>query len=346
MSNPTLPPRAALPLRPLALVLGLVFASIPLAQAEEEDATANAPLPAASVTEAADPDSADSTDSTNSAAFASVVFESNIPDLVPLPQDAIIPFTAERVADQGLLPHADAQDPISTLFTRLFSFSPAKETTPSEFSLGSGLRIGSHTAHLNAGLDGGIDDERRRFGNGFASEYTNDDDAENDDDDDEDGDDEDDAAAPTTYSATQKLLDEGLSYLGIRYRLGGRSRETGFDCSGLVLSAFRNALGLDLPHSSRALASRGTKVSIKDLRPGDLVFFNVTRRVISHVGIYVGDGKFLHSPSTGRTVRIDALSSRYWAKRYATARRMLEENPFDLPSFEPFVGPPEPGAIR
>jgi cell wall-associated NlpC family hydrolase len=347
MSDSTLTPRAALLLRPLALVLGMMFASIPLAHAEDADATANAALLAASLVEAADRDP---------------LFDSNIPDVTTTVQfdgsDAndvndVIPFSAEGVADQGLLPYAtrsDAQDPIAALFARIFFFSPDKELTLSGFdlesdttvTLGTGLRIASPadsftypSAYSGYSFDSGINNENSEFSRDFST-----DDAENY------GDDDDDNSGQITYSATRKLLDEGLSYLGIRYRTGGRSRETGFDCSGLVLSAFRNALGLDLPHSSRALASRGTYVSIKDLRPGDLVFFNVTRRVISHVGIYVGEGKFLHSPSTGRTVRIDTLSSQYWARRYATARRVLDENPFDLSGFESFVGPPEPGAIR
>jgi cell wall-associated NlpC family hydrolase len=347
MFNSTLPPRAVLPLRPLALALGLIFAAVPFAHGahgEEADATANAPLPAASLTDATDREP---------------LFDINSPDFDPdLDQAAqfdLISFAAEGVADQGLLAHAhltntqaDGQDPVSALFSRIFSFSPDKDAAPydslSEFESATELKsivtIPAEQTYLGSGLR--ITSQADNENSEFADDDTEDDYSE---------DDENSTDTPhitrITYSATRKLLDEGLSYLGIRYRPGGRSRDTGFDCSGLVLSAFRNALGLDLPHSSRALAGRGTYVGIKDLRPGDLVFFNVTRRVISHVGIYVGDGKFLHSPSVGSAVRIDALSSRYWAKRYATARRMLDEDQqFDVSSFEPFTGPPEPAAIR
>ncbi|MDR2689790.1 MAG: C40 family peptidase [Azoarcus sp.] len=129
-----------------------------------------------------------------------------------------------------------------------------------------------------------------------------------------------------SYNPIRELLDESMRYLGIRYRMGGTSTQTGFDCSGLVLSAFRNALGLQLPHSARALAIRGSKVDRHNLQPGDLVFFSIVRRTISHVGIYIGDGKFLHAPASGGRVRIEPLATRYWAQRYTTARRLIADN--------------------
>ncbi|HMY79991.1 MAG TPA: C40 family peptidase, partial [Thauera aminoaromatica] len=84
-------------------------------------------------------------------------------------------------------------------------------------------------------------------------------------------------------TAAEQLVDEALSYLGIRYRFGGTSPATGFDCSGLVLNVFRNAVGLDLPRSASEMASLGDKIGKQDLKPGDLVFFNTMRRTFSHV---------------------------------------------------------------
>jgi cell wall-associated NlpC family hydrolase len=126
--------------------------------------------------------------------------------------------------------------------------------------------------------------------------------------------------------ATRDLVNRGMSYLGIRYRFGGTSPETGLDCSGLVQNVFRSALGLDLPRTAREMAKLGDKVSMSDLKPGDLVFFNTMRRAFSHVGIYLGDGRFLHAPSRGGRVRIEEMDTRYWATRFNGARRLLPES--------------------
>ncbi len=125
--------------------------------------------------------------------------------------------------------------------------------------------------------------------------------------------------------AAQDLINQGMNYLGIRYRFGGTSPETGLDCSGLVRNVFRNALGLDLPRTAREMSSMGDKVTRQDLKPGDLVFFNTMRRAFSHVGIYVGDGQFLHSATRGGGVRIGDLSDSYWSKRFNGARRLLDD---------------------
>lgn len=127
-------------------------------------------------------------------------------------------------------------------------------------------------------------------------------------------------------TAAQELVNESMNYLGIRYRFGGTSPETGLDCSGLVQAVFRNALGLDLPRTAHEMAGQGDKVSRQELKPGDLVFFNTMRRAFSHVGIYMGDGRFLHSPSSGGSVRIENMSTQYWAKRFNGARRLLDED--------------------
>ena len=125
--------------------------------------------------------------------------------------------------------------------------------------------------------------------------------------------------------AAEHLVDEALSYLGIRYRFGGTSPETGFDCSGLVLNVFRNAVGLDLPRTAREMANVGDKIGRQELKPGDLVFFNTMRRTFSHVGIYLGDGKFVHAPSSGGKVRVENISTTYWAQRFNGARRLVED---------------------
>ena len=126
-------------------------------------------------------------------------------------------------------------------------------------------------------------------------------------------------------SVAEQLVDQALDYLGVRYRSGGTSPETGLDCSGLVLNVFRNAIGFDLPRTAAEMARMGDKIGRKDLKPGDLVFFNTMRRTFSHVGIYLGDGKFVHAPSSGGKVRVEAISTNYWSKRFNGARRLIDE---------------------
>lgn len=122
------------------------------------------------------------------------------------------------------------------------------------------------------------------------------------------------------------LIDKGFGFLGIKYRLGGTGPETGgFDCSGLVRKVFGDALGLNLPRTAAEMAKLGDKVGAQELKPGDLVFFNTMRRAFSHVGIYVGDNKFLHSPSRGGVVRVEEIDSSYWMKRFNGARRLVPE---------------------
>jgi cell wall-associated NlpC family hydrolase len=121
----------------------------------------------------------------------------------------------------------------------------------------------------------------------------------------------------------QELIGHGMAYLGIRYRQGGTSPETGFDCSGLVQRIFLTAAGVELPRTAAAMARLGKKIGREDLQPGDLVFFNTMRRTFSHVGIYVGDGRFLHAPSSGGVVRMDAIGEQYWTSRFNGARRLL-----------------------
>ncbi len=107
----------------------------------------------------------------------------------------------------------------------------------------------------------------------------------------------------------------------IRYRRGGRDPESGFDCSGFVRYVFQHGLNADLPHSSAAQFHVGRKIDRKELRSGDLVFFRIAGKSISHVGIYLDDGRFIHAPSSGKRVSVSSLSEPYWAKRYAGAKR-------------------------
>lgn len=128
----------------------------------------------------------------------------------------------------------------------------------------------------------------------------------------------------TVRDGTSNLLDSAMNFLGVRYKLGGNTAETGFDCSGFTRYVFENSLGRVLPHRAdeQANAPELAKVDRKDLKPGDLVFFDTMRRTFSHVGIYIGDNKFVHSPSIGSTIRIDDLDHVYWERRFTGARRI------------------------
>ena len=123
-------------------------------------------------------------------------------------------------------------------------------------------------------------------------------------------------------ATAQDAIDQAMDLLGIRYRFGGSSPESGFDCSGFVSHVFREGLGLILPRSSKEMSKSGEAISRDELRPGDLVFFNTMRHAFSHVGIYLGDDQFVHAPRTGGRVRIEDLRDRYWMKRFNGARRI------------------------
>ncbi|MGF7130562.1 cell wall-associated NlpC family hydrolase [Paraburkholderia sp. EB58] len=113
-----------------------------------------------------------------------------------------------------------------------------------------------------------------------------------------------------------------LNMIGVRYRWGGNTPDSGLDCSGFVRYVFQDTLGMALPRRAEEMSRVGEKVSMSNLKPGDLVFFNTMRRTFSHVGIYIGDNKFVHSPSTGSTIRVDDLDDGYWEKRFTGARRV------------------------
>ncbi|SPB16801.1 peptidase P60 [Caballeronia novacaledonica] len=113
-----------------------------------------------------------------------------------------------------------------------------------------------------------------------------------------------------------------LNMIGVRYRWGGNTPDSGLDCSGFVRYVFQDTLGMTLPRRAEEMSRVGEKVTVADLKPGDLVFFNTMRRSFSHVGIYIGDNKFVHSPSTGSTIRVDDMEDGYWEKRFQGARRI------------------------
>ena len=122
-------------------------------------------------------------------------------------------------------------------------------------------------------------------------------------------------------SQASDLVVNAMGYLGVPYRRGGTGLQ-GFDCSGFVQAMYENTLGLVLPHNAKAQAAATEKIDKTELQPGDLVFFNTLRRAFSHVGIYIGEGKFIHSPRAGGEVRIEDMRDSYWVKRFNGARRV------------------------
>lgn len=119
------------------------------------------------------------------------------------------------------------------------------------------------------------------------------------------------------------LVAHALGFLGVPYRRGGDSWDTGFDCSGFVRAIFEQSTGLQLPRRAADQAAATRTIDRQDLQPGDLVFYNTMRRTFSHVGIYIGNGRFIHSPKPGAEVRIEEMSDRYWVRRFNGARRVL-----------------------
>lgn len=134
-------------------------------------------------------------------------------------------------------------------------------------------------------------------------------------------------AANTPFSdhyltRARNLVLHAMGFLGVDYKYGGNSPESGFDCSGLVNYVFSQALGLVLPRDTRSISHSGVEITRDELQPGDLVFFNTLRRPFSHVGIYLGEQRFIHSPSSGGQVEIVSMADRYWQQRFNGARRM------------------------
>ncbi|WGK62935.1 C40 family peptidase [Halopseudomonas sp. SMJS2] len=130
--------------------------------------------------------------------------------------------------------------------------------------------------------------------------------------------------APPAAVSHDQLLFHAFSLVGTPYRYGGSSPESGFDCSGLINYVYRESAGLTLPRTTAGLSALPGTTSVKSLRPGDLVLFSTGGKRVDHAGIYVGDGRFLHAPSTGGRVRVDELDASYWQRAYASARRVLD----------------------
>jgi len=131
--------------------------------------------------------------------------------------------------------------------------------------------------------------------------------------------------SPRLSGQANEVLIRAIGLVGTPYRYGGNTPAGGFDCSGLVAYVFQQATGVQLPRSTRELvAYPARRVDQDDLQPGDLVFFNPSGGQASHIGIFVGEGRFVHAPSSGGTVRLDALSADYWRRAYAGARRILQ----------------------
>lgn len=123
-------------------------------------------------------------------------------------------------------------------------------------------------------------------------------------------------------SRASELALQAMSMIGIRYQYGGNAPESGLDCSGLVRYVFKQVMGKELPRTSEEISRVGQKVEPGELQPGDLVFYNTLRRGFSHVGIYLGDNRFIHAPSAGGQVRIERMDISYWKSRFNGARRI------------------------
>jgi cell wall-associated NlpC family hydrolase len=155
--------------------------------------------------------------------------------------------------------------------------------------------------------------------------------------------------AHTVADQASELVLTSMGFLGVPYKRGGNSFEGGFDCSGFVRAIYEQTLGFILPRRANEQAAATQAIDKQQLRPGDLVFFNTMRRAFSHVGIYVGDHKFIHSPRSGGEIRVEDMRVSYWSKRFNGARRVaaLEEPNAQTPnnlSASDFYGPPAPNA--
>ena len=126
---------------------------------------------------------------------------------------------------------------------------------------------------------------------------------------------------------TEGISIAAMGLVGVPYRIGGNTPAGGFDCSGLIVYVYNNAAGIKLPRTVQEMSRAGQAIQNAAPAPGDLVFFNTTGERYSHAGIYVGHGRFVHAPSKGGTVRLEQMTSPYWAARYTEARRINNEKP-------------------
>src|SRR5258705_2200489 len=138
-------------------------------------------------------------------------------------------------------------------------------------------------------------------------------------------------AATHALGTAQGLSTFALELIGIRYKWGGNSPATVLDCSGLVRYVFQQVTGVTLPRTARDMSRLGEQIAVPDLQPGDLVFFDTRHFAFSHVGIYLGDNRFVHAPRRGRDVEVATLDSSFWQKRFNGARRMVGVLPDLMP---------------
>jgi len=136
----------------------------------------------------------------------------------------------------------------------------------------------------------------------------------------------------------EEISIQAMSLVGVPYRWGGNTPDSGFDCSGLVRYVVGRAADVNLPRTTADMSGRGESIDPDQIAPGDLIFFNTTGRPHSHVGIYVGKLRFVNAPSTGGTVRLDYVTNPYWAKRFDGIRRVAPPRtapaPFDTPTYD------------
>lgn len=130
-----------------------------------------------------------------------------------------------------------------------------------------------------------------------------------------------------TSVGTEGISIAAMGLVGVPYRFGGNTPAGGFDCSGLIVYVYNNAAGIKLPRTVQEMSRAGQTIRNDAPAPGDLVFFNTTGERYSHAGIYVGHGRFVHAPSKGGTVRLDQMTSPYWAARYTEVRRIANTKP-------------------
>lgn len=140
------------------------------------------------------------------------------------------------------------------------------------------------------------------------------------------------ATAGKVWTGAQDVAMYALGLIGVNYKFGGNTPDTGFDCSGLVRYVFQEVTGVTLPRTAREMSTLGAKIGAGDLEPGDLVFFNTRRFAFSHVGIYLGDNRFVHAPSKGSDVMVSQLSQSYWQKNFNGARRLVGVLPSRAPT--------------
>jgi cell wall-associated NlpC family hydrolase len=129
-------------------------------------------------------------------------------------------------------------------------------------------------------------------------------------------------ASRTVSNTASELVINAMGFLGVPYKFGGNSAEGGFDCSGFVKAIFQQTIGHVLPRRAVEQAAATQTIDKTELQPGDLVFFNTLKSAFSHVGIYVGDNKFIHSPRSGSVVRVEDMRVTYWSSRFDGARRV------------------------